>query len=283
MGRTHLERARAGGWADRGSDRRAGGGDARFAGRSGSSRVCHRRRRCSHDGGIDAVLIAAPSDLHLSLVQTFAAARVPMLCEKPVGVSATEAIEAAAVVRKPGSCSRSAIGGGSCPNCASFGSGSRPVELGEISRSPACSGMPSRRRPQFRAHSGGIAVDMGVHEFDQTRWLLGQDMAWVSAARGRAVREARAADPDAAVMLAQLAGGAAATVSLGRRFPHARLVLDRGVRDAPATSGCRSCGRTAGRARDSRPRCVAQAEAFAPACGAAARGGARAPRTRSPR
>jgi predicted dehydrogenase len=30
-----------------------------------------------------------------------------------------------------------------------------------------------------------------------------------------------AADPDAAVVLARLSGGAAATVSLGRRFPHA--------------------------------------------------------------
>ena len=28
---------------------------------------------------------------------------------------------------------------------------------------------------EFRAHSGGIAVDMGVHEFDQARWLTGQE------------------------------------------------------------------------------------------------------------
>ena len=31
--------------------------------------------------------------------------------------------------------------------------------------------------PVFRAHSGGIAIDMGVHEFDQLRWLTGQDIA----------------------------------------------------------------------------------------------------------
>ena len=29
----------------------------------------------------------------------------------------------------------------------------------------------------FRQHSGGIYIDMGVHEIDQTLWLLGQDFA----------------------------------------------------------------------------------------------------------
>src|SRR6187200_1861914 len=36
-------------------------------------------------GGVDAALIAAPSGLHLSLVQTLAAAGLPVLCEKPCG------------------------------------------------------------------------------------------------------------------------------------------------------------------------------------------------------
>jgi myo-inositol 2-dehydrogenase/D-chiro-inositol 1-dehydrogenase len=71
---------------------------------------------------------------------------------------------------------------------------------------------------QFRAHSGGIAVDMGVHEFDQARWLTGQEVAWVSAAPGGS--EGEPGDPDAAVILAGLDGGAACTISLGRRFPH---------------------------------------------------------------
>ncbi len=64
---------------------------------------------------------------------------------------------------------------------------------------------------------------MGVHEIDQTRWLLGQDFDWVAAVRGGTLpaEAASAADPDAAVILARLSGGAAATISLGRRFMHA--------------------------------------------------------------
>jgi myo-inositol 2-dehydrogenase / D-chiro-inositol 1-dehydrogenase len=76
---------------------------------------------------------------------------------------------------------------------------------------------------EFRAHCGGIAIDMGVHEIDQTRWLLGQELEWVAAAPGGALpaEAASVADPDAAVILARLSGGAAATISLGRRFIHA--------------------------------------------------------------
>src|SRR5690242_15612599 len=75
---------------------------------------------------------------------------------------------------------------------------------------------------QFRAHSGGIAVDMGVHEFDQTRWLLGQEFEWIAGAHaGRSSEPRDPADPDCATLLAQLSGGTSATISLGRRFPHA--------------------------------------------------------------
>ena len=40
---------------------------------------------------LDAVLIAAPTDQHADLVATFAGAGVPMLCEKPVGVTPEDA------------------------------------------------------------------------------------------------------------------------------------------------------------------------------------------------
>jgi myo-inositol 2-dehydrogenase/D-chiro-inositol 1-dehydrogenase len=63
---------------------------------------------------------------------------------------------------------------------------------------------------------------MGVHEFDQARWLLGQEFDWVSAAgAGPDAGTREAHDPDAATLLASLSGGTAVTVSLGRRFPYA--------------------------------------------------------------
>src|SRR5690348_11885721 len=53
-------------------------------------------------GGFDAVVIAAPSDLHRELVGTLAAAGIPMLCEKPCGLSSDQALDAAAAAARAG-------------------------------------------------------------------------------------------------------------------------------------------------------------------------------------
>ncbi|MEA2657221.1 MAG: myo-inositol 2-dehydrogenase / D-chiro-inositol 1-dehydrogenase, partial [Chloroflexota bacterium] len=46
-------------------------------------------------GGLDGVLVCAPSDQHLDTVRRLVAAGLPILCEKPLGVIAQEAREAA--------------------------------------------------------------------------------------------------------------------------------------------------------------------------------------------
>ena len=70
----------------------------------------------------------------------------------------------------------------------------------------------------FRAHSGGIAIDMGVHEFDQLRWLTGQDISGLAVvASGQAPDGI--ADVDGAQVIATLSGGGCGFISLGRYYP----------------------------------------------------------------
>jgi myo-inositol 2-dehydrogenase/D-chiro-inositol 1-dehydrogenase len=71
----------------------------------------------------------------------------------------------------------------------------------------------------FRMHSGGIAIDMGVHEFDQLRWLTGSEIERVQALG--ALGEPSPDAPDVAAITVALAGGAIGVVTLGRRFPQA--------------------------------------------------------------
>jgi myo-inositol 2-dehydrogenase/D-chiro-inositol 1-dehydrogenase len=74
--------------------------------------------------------------------------------------------------------------------------------------------------PIFRSQSGGIAVDMGVHDFDQMRWLVGQDVLSLLAIGSRTASAGTAReDPDSAEFICLLSGGAVGTISLGRRFP----------------------------------------------------------------
>ena len=66
---------------------------------------------------------------------------------------------------------------------------------------------------QFEASSGGIVIDMGVHEIDQLRWLTGQELVEVAAITPAA------GDQSSAVVAVRLSGGTLGVITLGRRFP----------------------------------------------------------------
>jgi myo-inositol 2-dehydrogenase/D-chiro-inositol 1-dehydrogenase len=71
----------------------------------------------------------------------------------------------------------------------------------------------------FRQHSGGIYIDMGVHEIDQTLWLLGQDfVAFRAQAFPSTEDEGAHNDVDSAQALAMLSSGASTVISLGRFY-----------------------------------------------------------------
>ena len=170
----------------------------------------------------EGVLIAAPSDQHPGLVSTFVAAGIPMLCEKPLGIHVQQTAEAAMIALEAGVMLQVGYWRRFAPALQALRERIRDGELGVITQLSCLQWDQELPTESFRAHSGGIAVDMGVHEFDQTRWLLGQEFEWVSAtAAGPNSAPRDPSDPDAATLLGQLSGGAAVTISLGRRFPHA--------------------------------------------------------------
>jgi myo-inositol 2-dehydrogenase/D-chiro-inositol 1-dehydrogenase len=175
------------------------------------------------DGTAEGVLIAAPSDQHAELVTTFAAAGLAVLCEKPIGVGVQDAVAAHLAAQRHGVALQVGYWRRFVPELRSLRDRIERGELGEIYQLSCMQWDQEPPSPDFRAHCGGIAIDMGVHELDQIRWLLGQEVDWVAAVPGGALpaAAASAADPDAAVILARLSGGAAATISLGRRFMHA--------------------------------------------------------------
>jgi myo-inositol 2-dehydrogenase / D-chiro-inositol 1-dehydrogenase len=174
-------------------------------------------------GTAEGVLIAAPSPFHAMLVSQFAAAGIPVLCEKPVGVSPDEAARARDAAMRADVLLQVGYWRRFVPRLRKLRARIEAGELGEIYQLSCMQWDQEPPSASFRGDSGGIAIDMGVHEIDQIRWLLGQQIEWVEAAAGgRLPPEAvSAADPDAAVVLAKLSGDAVATISLGRRFPHA--------------------------------------------------------------
>jgi myo-inositol 2-dehydrogenase/D-chiro-inositol 1-dehydrogenase len=163
----------------------------------------------------DAAVIAAPTTLHLDLVRRFAAAGLPVLCEKPCGLTASDAAAAARAAEAAGVVLQIGYWRRFVPELRDLRERLASGALGEPALVMSHQWDEEPLAPGFREHSGGIAIDMAVHEIDQVRWLLGQEFDGVSAAAG----DGPVGDPDTAVAVGRLSGGAVATLTRGRRFP----------------------------------------------------------------
>jgi myo-inositol 2-dehydrogenase/D-chiro-inositol 1-dehydrogenase len=168
---------------------------------------------------IDAVLACVPSDLHLATVKKLAGVGLPVLCEKPLGVTASQAERAAATVNAAGIPFQVGFWRRYVPALRQLRDRIASGDLGEIYAISnfQWDGEPPNRN--FRTHSGGIFIDMGVHEFDQTRWLVGQEFGTITSLASGVAMEPWPGDPESAHAMAQLSKGTTALVSLGRRFP----------------------------------------------------------------
>ena len=171
-------------------------------------------------GGFDAVLVAAPTDLHRDLVASFAQARVPILCEKPCGLTAAETREATNAAAAAGIVLQIGYWRRFVPELVELRGRLAAGALGELSLIQCWQWDEQPPSVAFRSRSGGILIDMGVHEFDQIRWLTGQELEEIAAVASSVTAGAPVpGDPDTVQAHARLSRGAVAAVSLGRRFP----------------------------------------------------------------
>ena len=178
------------------------------------------------DGAVvDGVLITAPSDQHRGIVSEVAARGLPILCEKPCGVTAAQTRAAVAAATAAGVPFQVAYWRRYVPALRVLRERIAAGELGTV-HLVTCYQWDLEPPPAaFRAHSGGILIDMGVHEFDQLRWLTGQDITALSAVASGPVPGGlgeppdQAPDVDGAQVIAQLSGGGTGFISLGRYHP----------------------------------------------------------------
>jgi myo-inositol 2-dehydrogenase / D-chiro-inositol 1-dehydrogenase len=168
-------------------------------------------------GAIDGALIAAPTDTHLELLRQVMARGIPVLCEKPCGLTVEEAGLCARVAAAAGLVLQVAYWRRFVPELVALRQRILGGELGDILAVNCYQWDMAPPPAPFRESSGGIFVDMGVHEFDQVRWLTGQEFAVVKVAGSRI--GGSAGDPDCAQLVADLDGGSTALVSLGRWHP----------------------------------------------------------------
>jgi myo-inositol 2-dehydrogenase/D-chiro-inositol 1-dehydrogenase len=174
---------------------------------------------------LDGVLITAPSDQHGEIISEVAARGLPILCEKPCGVTAAQTRAAAAAAAAAGVPFQVAYWRRYVPMLGELRERMAAGELGTVHLVTCYQWDLEPPSAAFRAHSGGILIDMGVHEFDQLRWLTGQDITGLSAMASGLVPGGlgeppdQAPDVDSAQVIAELSGGGTGFISLGRYHP----------------------------------------------------------------
>jgi myo-inositol 2-dehydrogenase/D-chiro-inositol 1-dehydrogenase len=166
---------------------------------------------------LDGVVVAVPTGHHLALVRQLMAAGMAVLCEKPCGINVGEAQECARSAAEADCLLQVAYWRRFVPGLQALRDAIGSGALGEI-LAVNCYQWDATPPPiQFRDASGGIFLDMGVHEFDQVRWLTGQEFTTLKAVSSELA--ASAGDPDCGQLVAKLDGGTTAVVSLGRWHP----------------------------------------------------------------
>jgi len=170
-------------------------------------------------GGIDGVLIVTPSDSHVEVIRAVAKAKLPILCEKPCGVDAADTKMAQHYVTEAGVPLQIAYWRRFVPELQVLRTRIVDGEFGDVLSLSCLQWDGEPPSAAFRARSGGIFVDMGVHEFDQARWLTGSNVTHVAASASKTITDPRVSDdPDSVQVLAELQSGATAFVSLGRHY-----------------------------------------------------------------
>ena len=167
---------------------------------------------------VDGVLVVAPTDQHGAIIAEVAERGLPVLCEKPCGLTAAAARASARTAAAAGVRLQVAYWRRFVPGLRRLRERIAAGEFGTVHLVTCYQWDEQPPAAAFRAHSGGIAIDMGVHEFDQLRWLTGQDISGLAVVTSGQAPDG-IADVDGAQVIATLSGGGCGFISLGRFYP----------------------------------------------------------------
>ena len=140
------------------------------------------------DPNVDAVVVASPTNTHCEIVTAAADANKPVFCEKPLALSLSECRAMESAVARNGTFFQMGFmrrfdpGYVAAKREVAAGRIGEPVTFKSSSRDPF---LPSLDYVN-PASSGGILVDMAIHDFDLARWFMG-DVETVSAIGGTLV------------------------------------------------------------------------------------------------
>lgn len=171
------------------------------------------------DNEIEAVAICSSTNTHTQIIQEAAAAGKHIFCEKPIDFdlkkidAALQAVEKAGVQLQIGFNRRFDPNFRKVHDMVAAGKIGSPQILRITSRDPAPPPI------EYVRVSGGIFLDMTIHDFDMARYLMGSEVTEIFAAGGVMVdpKIGEAGDIDTAVITLRFENGAIGTIDNSRQ------------------------------------------------------------------
>jgi myo-inositol 2-dehydrogenase/D-chiro-inositol 1-dehydrogenase len=171
------------------------------------------------DPEIQGVVICSSTDTHADLVIAAAGAGKHIFCEKPVDLSVPKVQAAMAAVKKAGVKLQTGFNRRFDHNFARIREHTLAGELGQVHLVKITSRDPAPPPPSYAAVSGGLFLDMMIHDFDMARFQAGSEITEVYAAGAVLVDPeiGKAGDVDTALVSLKFANGALGIIDNSRK------------------------------------------------------------------
>ncbi|MBC7221316.1 inositol 2-dehydrogenase [Candidatus Bipolaricaulota bacterium] len=171
------------------------------------------------DPAVDAVFICTSTDTHASLIVAAAEAGKHVFCEKPIALDLPTIARALDAVRRAGVKLQIGFNRRFDPNFARLREEIARGAIGRLHLLRITSRDPEPPPPEYIAVSGGIFLDMTIHDFDMARFLAGEEPTEVYATGSVLVdkRIGEQGDVDTAVVTLRFASGAIGVIENSRR------------------------------------------------------------------
>jgi myo-inositol 2-dehydrogenase/D-chiro-inositol 1-dehydrogenase len=166
------------------------------------------------DRDIDAVVICSPTDTHARIICEASEAGKHIFCEKPIDFSLEKIDQAIASVENAGVKLQIGFNRRFDANFARVREAIASGEIGEPHLLHIISRDPEPPTPEYVKTSGGIFVDMTIHDFDMARFLIGCEVEEIFCYGGVRIDPeiGKAGDLDTVLIMLKFADGTLGTI-----------------------------------------------------------------------
>ena len=181
--------------------------------------VCDDYHTAAGDPAVDAILVCSSTDTHADVIEAAAGAGKHIFTEKPIELNLGRIDEVLRAVERADVKFQVGFNRRFDPTFARVREAVQSGEVGEPHLLHVISRDPSPPPPEYVSVSGGIFLDMTIHDFDMARFLVGSEVSEVYA-RGAVRIDPRigeAGDVDTAMVMLTFENGVIGTIDNSRQ------------------------------------------------------------------